>query len=474
MLFEQFVRADIGCAAYLVASTDAGEAAIIDPRIDMIDEILAFAERESVRIRYIIETHNHADHVSGHHAIAARTGAAIAVHASAGAAYPHLPLQDGDELSLGEVRLRVVHTPGHRPEHIAIAAIDSARGETPWLVLTGDSLFIGDVARPDLAIDGQEGADALFDSLRTRLMALPDGTLVYPGHVAGSLCGRVNNKMTVTSIGFERAHNSALSFTERRAFVRHMNESLPERPPNMGRIVALNMAAEPLTPAHPLPLDATKVQNLAEAGAFLLDIRTPDDFAAGHLPGSVGVWLDGTQFQNRVGLIMPQGRQLVLVAGTAAEAERAALALSVIGLTDIAGYLNGGIEAWRQAGLPLETVERLSIETLRDELIADQPIRVLDVRESSEWTAGHIDGVANIPFHQLSAQLDSLTPERPVTLICAGGERSMVGAGILQAAGHRSVRNVAGGVDAWRAAGLPLVHELPLSESRVPSKLESN
>jgi rhodanese-related sulfurtransferase len=357
------------------------------------------------------------------------------------------------------VRLRVLHTPGHRPEHIAIAAIDGSRGASPWLVLTGDSLFIGDVARPDLAIDGQEGADALFDSLHERLMALPDGALVYPGHVAGSLCGRVNNRMTVTSIGFERAYNPALAVTDRQAFVRHMNESLPERPPNMGRIVALNTAAEPLTPAAVQPLDVSTVRDLTEAGAFVLDIRPPADVGAGHIPRSVGVWLDGTQFQNRVGLTMPPDRQLVLVAETSADAERATAGLAVIGVTDIAGYLNGGIDSWRHAGYPLETIESISIETLHDELKTGQPIHVLDVREQSEWETGHIAGAAHVPFHRLTSPLDTLPVDRPVTVICAGGERSMVGAGMLKAAGHHNVRRVEGGVSAWEAAGLSLTRD---------------
>mgnify|MGYP001469380641 CR=1 FL=1 len=229
MFFHQIVRQDIGCAAYIVGSTDAGEAAVIDPRIDMVDEIIGIAAQEALRIRYVIETHNHADHVAGHHQLAQRTGAAIAVHEAAGVNYPHRPLHDGEELALGEVRLRVLHTPGHRPEHIAIAAIDTTRGDEPWLVLTGDSLFIGDVARPDLAIDGREGAASLFHSLRQQLLRLPEGTMVYPGHVSGSLCGRMTNRMTGTTIGFERRQRAAGS--ARKA-------DLTPQPPDAKRIAA--------------------------------------------------------------------------------------------------------------------------------------------------------------------------------------------------------------------------------------------
>ncbi|MBX6343299.1 MAG: MBL fold metallo-hydrolase, partial [Thermomicrobiaceae bacterium] len=302
MFFQQIVRSDIGCAAYLIGSTERGEAAVVDPRLDMVEEVLALADREGLRVRYVIETHNHADHVSGHHALAERTGATIATHALAGAAYPHRALQDGDEIALGEVRLRVIHTPGHRPEHIALAVIDDARGPDPWLVLSGDSLFVGDVARPDLAVDGREGAVALYHSLHDRLLALPDGTLVYPGHVSGSLCGRVTSRMSGTTIGFERRFNPALTIASVEEFVRYMNESLPQRPPNMARIVEVNRGAAPLAPASPRPIGVEDVLRWRDDGAWLLDVRPVDAFAAGHLPGSIAVPLGGSQFQNRVGL----------------------------------------------------------------------------------------------------------------------------------------------------------------------------
>src|SRR5215813_389196 len=299
MYFEQILRPDIGCAAYLVGSNEAGEVAAVDPRIDMVDELLALAKREKLRIRYVIETHNHADHVSGHHELARRTGATIAIHEAAGVAYPHLALHDGYELALGEVRLRILHTPGHRPEHIAVAAVDTARGEEPCLVLTVDSLLIGDVARPDLAVSGQQGAEALFASMHEKLLALPDGTLAYPAHVSGSLCGRVTNRMTGTTVGFERRHNPALDIAAEDDFVRYMTESLPERPPNMGRIVALNMADEADETSEtspPLALSPQEVQQLRARGALVLDTRSAADFAAGHISGAITVQLNGSQF----------------------------------------------------------------------------------------------------------------------------------------------------------------------------------
>ena len=451
MYFEQIVRQDIGCAAYLVGSTDAGEAAVIDPRIDMVDELLAIAGREGMRIRYIIETHNHADHISGHARLAEMSGAEIAVHKDAGVDYPHRSLDDGQELALGEVRLRVLHTPGHRPEHIAIAAIDTTRGNDPWLVLTGDSLSIGDVARPDLAVDGKDGATALFQSLHKKLLELPSGTMVYPGHVAGSLCGRVNNRMTGTTIGFERMFNPALTINDQTEFVRYMNESLPERPPNMARIVELNKSDEMPEMPQPRQITAAQVAQEQAAGTHLLDVRAPEVFGAGHLPGAINVHIDGGQFQNRVGLVFPPGARLLLVTGSDAEAARTGAALSVIGFTSIAGYVIGDA-----AG---EQTPSISVQQLNRTLAHEPSLQIIDVRETNEWAEEHIAGAAGVPFHKLRAAAMSLDPTQPYALICAGGTRSMIAASILQALGFDIVYNVEGGMGAWTAAKLPAVSE---------------
>lgn len=464
MLLEQILRDDIGCAAYVIGSESAGEAAVVDPRIDMVDEILALLEREGMQLRYVIETHNHADHVAGHHQLAARTGATIAVSASAGVDYPHLGLQDGDELAIGEVRLRAIHSPGHRPEHIAIAVIDTSRGDDPWAVLTGDTLFIGDVARPDLAIAGQEGADALFDTLHERLLDLPEGTLVYPGHVSGSLCGRVSNRMTSTTIGFERRFNPALLIESRAEFIRYMNESLPERPPNMLRIVELNRGSEVLELRDPEPLTVADVQRLQAEGGQLLDLRPSADFAKGYIPGSIGIPLDGAQFQNRVGLAISADVPLILVTATEEAAKRATTALAVIGYTQIAGFLDGGIEAWREAGGELDQIPELSVAELHDALNGGSAkVQLVDVREPAEWEGDHIPGAIHIPFYRLADQVEQIDAARPVALVCGSGERSIVGASILKAHGVTDAQNVAGGMSAWNAAHLPTRRSLAMT-----------
>ncbi|MCX2727853.1 MBL fold metallo-hydrolase [Thermomicrobium sp. 4228-Ro] len=456
MFFQQILRTDIGCAAYVVGSTDAGLAAVVDPRIDMVDEILELLEREGLQLRYIVETHNHADHVSGHHQLAEATGATIAVSALAGVAYPHLPLHDGDELELGEVVLRAIHTPGHRPEHIVIAVIDRTRGNDPWLVLTGDTLFVGDVARPDLAIDGTEGAAALFDSLHQRLLQLPTGTLVFPGHVAGSLCGRVNNRMPLTTIGFEKEHNPALHIRDRATFVRFMNENLPERPPNLARIVDLNRGAEPPRLGRAVPLPPERVRELLDQGAAVLDVRSPAAFAASHIPGAISVALDGGQFQNRVGLVLPPDRPLVLVVERDEDAHRAVRMLAVIGYDQVVGYLAGGMSAWERAGYPYRTLPMLTVHELARWLEEQSLVQVVDVRERSEWVEGHIEGARHIPFYRLPRELGQLDRTRPLALVCGAGTRSVLAASLLQAHGFDHLYSVEGGMDAWRAAGYPV------------------
>src|SRR5258706_8010373 len=240
MYFKHVVKEASGCASYIVGCTAASVCAVVDPRLDMVDDILALAEAKGMQVAAVIETHNHADHVSGHGEIARRTGAEIYVHELADVAYPHQNLKDGDELRFGVAKLRVIHTPGHRPEHIALAVSDTSRSDDPWLVLTGDSLFIGAVAPPDLAISGQEGADALYDSIFERLLHFDDGVEVYPAHVAGSLCGLGMNAKTKSTIGFERKHNLAIVPRPRPVFIKDMNENLPQRPPNMYNIVERN------------------------------------------------------------------------------------------------------------------------------------------------------------------------------------------------------------------------------------------
>lgn len=456
MYFKQLVREDLGCASYIVGCPAAGVCAVVDPRLDMVDEICMLTAAKALRVSAVIETHTHADHVSGHGELAARTGACIYVHAQAQVAFPHRPLLGGEELTFGMVKLHVLHTPGHRPEHIALAVSDTSRSADPWLVLTGDSLFIGDVARPDLAVPGQQGAEALYESLFNCLLHLDDGVEVYPAHVAGSLCGRAMNAKTSSTIGFERRHNLALAPASRTEFVQALNTHLPRRPPNMQAIVERNCADYTRRVPAPAPqaLDATAFWQEMQAGALPIDIRTAEHFACGHPPGALHVDLHGSAFATRVGFVAPPDRPLLLIVEGATDLAEACVQLSVVGYDQVAGFLAGGIEAWQVAGLPRATVEQLSVAQLRQR---QSDLSILDVRDPDEWEAGHLAGALHLPFPVIAEHLGEFDATQQLAVICGSGQRSMIAIAVLQRHGFSAVSNVVGGMQAWEAAGLPQV-----------------
>jgi glyoxylase-like metal-dependent hydrolase (beta-lactamase superfamily II)/rhodanese-related sulfurtransferase len=456
MYFKQLVREDLGCASYIVGCTGAGICAVVDPRLDMVDEILALTSARGLQVNAVIETHTHADHVSGHGELAERTGACIYVHALANVAFPHRKLLDGEELAFGVAKLRVLHTPGHRPEHIALAVSDTSRSEEPWLVLTGDSLFIGDVARPDLAVPGVEGARALYESLFNRLLCLDDGVEIYPAHVAGSLCGRAMNAKTSSTIGFERRHNPALTPASCTVFVQALNEHLPRRPPNMQAIVERNRGdythrAPVLTPCA---LNPAALRQEMEAGALAIDIRAPEAFAAGHIPGALHVFMHGSAFATRVGFVAPPTASLLLIVEREAELAEALLQLAVVGYDRVNGFLAEGMDAWQQAGFPIETLEQLSVAQLKQRRPAPY---ILDVRDPDEWEAGHIEGAMHLPFDVVEQRSNELDATWPLAVICGSGQRSTIAAALLLRHGFAHLYNVVGGMQAWEEAGFPQV-----------------
>ncbi|HEU0000755.1 MAG TPA: MBL fold metallo-hydrolase [Ktedonobacteraceae bacterium] len=462
MYFKQIVKEDLGCASYIVGCTTEGVCAVVDPRLDMVDDILEMAGAKDMKITAVIETHNHADHISGHAQIAQRTGADIYVHEKAQAEYPHKNLKDGDELRFGVVKMRVMHTPGHRPEHIALAVADTSRSEEPWLVLTGDSLFIDDVARPDLAVPGEEGASVLYDSIFERLLKLDDGVEVYPAHVAGSLCGRGMNAKTSSTIGFERKYNAAVAPRSRAEFVHDLNENLPQRPPNMYNIVERNRqnyehASVPLTPA---PLDALAFQREMQGGALVIDTRLPHEFAQSHIPGALDVALRGSAFPTRVGFVASPENRLLLVVSDEHDLKDAITELAVVGYGQVTGYLQGGMEAWRNAGLPTQGLREITVAQLREMLPG---VPVLDVRDQNEWDEGHIEGALHVPYYFIEQQLQSGNNElqryadQPLAVTCASGQRSTIASSLLQKHGFTQLFNVMGGMDAWNDKGLATV-----------------
>jgi hydroxyacylglutathione hydrolase len=434
VIFRQFVDDDLGCASYLVGDEETGDAAVVDPAY-AIAPYLGTAEREGVRIVRTLETHTHADHVAGHGRLALEHGIPVAIHPAAEAAYPHEPLADGREVVLGNVALQVLHTPGHRPEHCCFAVIDRARAEEPWLVLTGDSLFVGDAARPDLAVEAAEGARGLHRSLQ-RLLELPDGVEVYPGHVAGSLCGAAMSSKASTTIGFERRFNSMLAYGSEQEFVDASARVRAPRPPNLERIVELNRG--PFVGA-PAPIE--QVESVEDG--TLLDIRPAETFAAGHVPGAFNVPLARSGFATKAAFVLSPEETIVIHARSEAEAAEAARRLRAVGFLELAGYA---------IDLPAaETMEPVDVDEL-ERLVADDAVEVIDVRELHERDDGYIPGSRNIPYRLLRAYEEELG-ERPIVTICESGGRAVVAASILAAAGLDARPVLHGGIPDWEARG---------------------
>jgi hydroxyacylglutathione hydrolase len=457
MIFRQLTHDDLGCASYLIGDEDAGVAAVVDPRLD-IDEYLRLARYLGVRIEHILETHNHADHVSGHGRLVAATGATIHIHRDAAPEYDHEPFDDGWELHLGALTVRALHTPGHRPEHTAFALVDTARSDEPWAVLTGDTLFVGDIARPDLAVDKEEGARGIFHSLNDKLLTLPDTTEVWPGHLGGSLCGGPGMDLKVAStIGFERANQTLLQISDEDEFVEKTTASLGPQPPNFKNIVALNRGplVKEIVDIH--PLTPRQVQQALDEGALVVDVRTELQFDEAHIPGAVSITARRAGFGSKLAWLAEPGQPLVLVGRDNEDALEAAVLAGAVGLRDFAGYLAGGMTSWREDRLDVAHVERWSVAELHDRWEAGNGLQVLDVRERSEWEDGRIPGSLFVPYHDIHELPEDLDPERPVAAICGSGQRSAVAASLLKRFGaHHVVHVVDGGVPRWRREGWPI------------------
>jgi hydroxyacylglutathione hydrolase len=434
VLFRQFVDDDLGCASYLIGDEKAGEAVVIDPGYE-VEPYLEEAERQGARIVRTLETHTHADHVSGHGRLALEHGVPVSAHPAGNPEYPFEPVEDGDSIDVGEVTIRVLHTPGHRPEHCCFAVVDRSRGDEPWLLITGDSLLIGGAARPDLAVEAVDGARDLHRSLRT-LLELADGVEVYPGHVAGSLCGAQMSSKASSTIGFERRFNHALNVAED-DFVAESTGSSAPRPPNMERIVELNRG--PFLGA-PEPLGTID----EPGGAVVLDVRSPDLFAAGHAPGALNVPLTDSSFPTKAAFVLPAGASVALHADSQEEAERSARGLRAVGVLELAGRLLDPPADERTQTVELEELEAL---------LADGEVTVLDVREKDERDEGYIAGSRHIPYRLVNAWADDLRGEQPLVTICSSGSRAAIAASVLTAEGIDARPVLHGGVQDWADRG---------------------
>ena len=434
MIFHQFLNDDLGCACYLVGDEEAGIAVIIDPPY-AIEPVIAEAARRDVRIVRTIETHTHADHVSGHGRLALEHGVPVSIHADADVDYLNDPIRDGDEIEVGALMLGVIHTPGHRPEHCCLTVIDRARGDEPWLVLTGDSLFVGSSARPDLAVGAMEGAEGLFYSLR-RLLQLSDGVEVFPGHVAGSLCGKAMSSKPSTTIGFERRFNPTLQLREIDAFIAESAAISAPKPPNLARIVEANRG-----PFVGAPL-LTQELAAPPQGAQLLDVRPVHAHLAGHRPKAINVPVSGASFSSRAGFVLDAAGQVCVLAETFDEAQRAIRSLQTVAFFDIGGYVLGGGDA-RSNGVTIDELEEL----------VTAGVEVIDVREKDERDTGYIPGSRNMPYRLMATCCPELPTNRPLVTICESGSRAAIAASILRSRGYDARPVVDGGMIDWRARG---------------------
>jgi len=448
MYFEQFYLGCLAHASYLLGSQ--GEAVVVDPQRD-VDIYFEAAAQHGLRIRHIFETHLHADFVSGHKELAARSGAEIYIGSKAGATFPHVPLTHRYELRFGRAKITILETPGHTPESICLLVTDEEKSALPCAVLTGDTLFIGDVGRPDLSPTHTPAqlAGLLYDSLHNQLMALSDDVIVYPAHGAGSLCGRNMRSERSSTIGTERLTNYALQIESREEFIQQVTSNLPARPEYFLKDAEINRDGAPsLAERSPLPgLSAAEVSALIEQGAPALDVRPGDRFAAGYVPGSINIALSG-QFATWAGTLLGVAARPVLIADGDEQVHEAGVRLARVGIDGERGFLAGGVDAWMQAGFELVTVPQVTVEQLRARRQTES-VQVLDVRREAEWKAGHIPDAHWWPLDEFGAQLPKLGKTTQIVVHCKSGYRSMIACSLLRKAGYEAITNLMGGFDAW-------------------------
>ncbi len=450
LFFQQVLYRDLGCASYVLG--DAGEAIVVDPRWE-VGPYLDITRREGLRLTHVLDTHDHADHVSGRRRLARVTGARACRPARPGEPHPD-DLFPGDEVSAGALRLRALETPGHRPEHLAFAVSDQSRSSATWCVLSGDSMLVGDLARPDLAVDAIVGAQALHRSLAS-LLALGDHVELWPAHIGGSLCGGAGlSRKTSSTIGFERLHNPLLG-ADRATFVRGLVQSIPPRPPNIARIVELNRTLDGPEPSAPGTLGTSELRALLRAGATVIDARDPRAFDDGHLAGAINLPLTESGVGTRAGWAVGPHEPIVVVASSEEDATSMADRLQAVGLWSIRGYAAGDRASWERSGLPVATAVSWGLERLAVGLRRDA-VELIDVREPREWQAGHVPGSQHLPLHQLGRVATILghgsagtaakrAPGRTTAVACVAGVRAALAASLIRRAGRQDVVRVAGG-----------------------------
>lgn len=464
-LFMELKQYYLGClahASYLVADERTRLAAVVDPQRD-VEQYLADARAGGYEIKYVFLTHFHADFLAGHIELRDRVGAQICLGRRAEPEFEAMKLHDGDRIDLGDVRLEILETPGHTPESISIVVYDTRTDPArPHAVLTGDTLFIGDVGRPDLlasvGVTADQLADMLYDSLTTKLMRLPDQTLVYPAHGAGSMCGKNLSKDTVSTIGEQKTFNYALQPMSREAFKRLVTADQPEVPSYFMLDAVLNKQERPsLERSLAVALTALTLEEVLDrqaAGAQLLDVRSAIDFEGAHLRGAINIGLQG-QYATWCGTVLDHHRPIIVIAEPGGEQE-AAMRLGRIGFDNVAGYLRGGMDALASRPDLLAAIDRMTAVALSERLTGPDAPVVVDVRTEKEWAARHIPGSRNIPLHRLAGRLQEIPADRPVVVHCEGGYRSATAVSLLAREGRANVYDLVGGCAAWVASKLPV------------------
>lgn len=468
MFFHQRFIPGLAIASYMVGDEKAKQLAVIDPTRD-VEEYIRVAKEEGLHITHILETHVHADYVSGSAELKARLGGQpqVVVSGMGGKewtpSYADRVVHDGDEILLGEIRLKAIHTPGHTPEHVTWALYDNARSkDVPWLLFTGDFVFVGDVGRPDLLgpEEQKQLAHQLYHSVFTTLPGIPDFTEIFPGHGAGSLCGKAIGSRRSSTLGFERQFNQALQAMPEEEWTESLLRNMPLAPPYFRRMKKMNAEGPPVLGTQ-LPgqrrFSAKELHERVCEDCLVVDVRTKEAFATAHVPGAINIPL-GQNLPSWAGWVLPYDKRLLIVPGSPTDMPEVVTHLTRVGLDSIEGYLEDGMDAWENQGFEISQLESTAVQELSARLDSGQtkPF-VLDVRTDSEWNGGHIKGALHMHGGVLKDRIDEVPRDRPIAVICGTGYRGSIAASFLKSSGYQDVVNVLGGMTAWKAAGLPTV-----------------
>ena len=458
MFFKQIAVPGMGCLSYVIGCSAAGVAAVVDPKRDVRD-YLKIARTEGMKITHIIETHVHADHVSGNLELQSYTGAEICFHENAPVTFRHKTLKEGDTIELGVAKIEVLYTPGHTPNSLSLVVTDRSRSEEPWLVLTGDLLFVGDIGRPDLAGAEilEEQVSNLYHSLKDKLGRFPGYLEVFPAHGQGSLCGKGMSFKSSSTLGFERHHNPMLQ-TDFDEFKKTHLQGFPERPKSFSHIIETNMKGAPLLERCPIQRALTPQQfhDAMQKGAVAIDTRDTAAFGGVHVPGSINIGFE-KQTANWVGMVIEPQSDIVLVVTSDEAYDAMCTELHRIGYDNILGYLDGGISAWQLGGFPINRLSQISPRELQTKLDSGDFSHFLDVRTPAEWTDGHIEQAVHMPVTKILTQCPDIPRDEEVIVMCGVGYRGNIAASFLQQNGFTHVHSLAGGIRGWKSAGFPVI-----------------